>query len=269
VRLRKRLLAGESFEELLKRSIDEHTRNLGGALGWLSRGQPVRGLGANEEFIEAVMSVPAGQISQPIRTSKGYHLVKVEIHEAARMRTLESVSEAIRRRLLPEKYNALTGHFLDSLRSVHKVEVNEKALLGDEALRERKAKELFQQAQNADGAAERLRIYKEIASEYADSKYGAQAQFMIGFIHAEELKDKESARAALEDVIKRYPDSELVDSARWMLENMDSTLAGAGSDSVGARSPRPSPMDSGRAPHGTEGRASTRPAPQPGGDGSD
>ena len=43
---------------------------------------------------------------------------------------------------------------------------------------------------------------------------------MIGFVYAEELKDESKARAALEQVIARYPQSELVDSARWMLENM-------------------------------------------------
>jgi hypothetical protein len=49
---------------------------------------------------------------------------------------------------------------------------------------------------------------------------------MIGFMYADELKDPVKGRAAFEQMIARYGkapyvDSTLVDSARWMLKNMD------------------------------------------------
>ncbi len=43
---------------------------------------------------------------------------------------------------------------------------------------------------------------------------------MIGFIHAEELSNYEAARSAFERMKARYPDSDLVASADWMLEHM-------------------------------------------------
>jgi hypothetical protein len=48
----------------------------------------------------------------------------------------------------------------------------------------------------------------------------AQAQFMIGFIYSEELKNYEEAESAFRAVMSKYPKSELVPSARWMVEHM-------------------------------------------------
>ena len=42
----------------------------------------------------------------------------------------------------------------------------------------------------------------------------------FGFIYSEELTDYSKAEVAFKTVIEKYAGSELVDSARWMLENM-------------------------------------------------
>ena len=44
---------------------------------------------------------------------------------------------------------------------------------------------------------------------------------MIGFTYAEELNDYEKARSEFEKFIAKHPNSELANSARWMLQNMD------------------------------------------------
>lgn len=222
--LEQRLRSGVPFDSLLSKSIDPPTKNLGGALGYVTRGLPVRGLGKNDAFVEAVMAVPEGQVSEPIRTDKGYHLVKVETHEPERVRDIDSVREALMRKLTPEKFQDLRRQMLDSLRASYKVKVDREALLGKEGVRQEQAKQLFERAQATEDPAARIRIYEQILAQHGDSKYGAQAQFMIGFVYAEELKDKEKAHAALNQVVEKYPKSELVDSARWMLKNMESEV---------------------------------------------
>ncbi len=219
--IRRRLRAGASFESLLPRSIDTQTKNLGGALGYISVGAPVRGIGQNEDFVAAVLAVATGEISAPIRTDKGYHVVRVESREPARERELDAVRPALERRLASDRFKTIGQRMVDSLRARYKVEIDEKALYGEQ-YREHTAKELFDRAQNTEDATARIRLYEQVVAEHTATKYAAQAQFMIGFIYADELKDKEKASAALQQVIDRYPDSELVDSARWMLKNMDS-----------------------------------------------
>lgn len=232
--VRRRLVAGADFKSLLPRSIDAQTKNLDGALGYVSRGAPVRGLGQNDSFIEAVMAVPAGQVSDPIHTEKGYHVVRVEEREPERQRELAAVRPALERRLQSQKFKDIGQHLVDSLRTKYKVEIDQKALLGEEGFREHSAKQLFDRAQNTEDPAKRIPLYEQIVAEHGGSKYAAQAQFMIGFVYAEEIKDKEKARAALEQVIARYPDSELVDSAKYMLKYMDSPPPAPGIPPAGA-----------------------------------
>ncbi len=219
--VRRRLIAGEPFEGLVKQSVDEQTRNLGGALGWIQRGAPVRGLGQNPAFIDSVLAVPEGGVSRPLRTDLGYHVVKVETREPERVRTLESVPKpSLERKIYSQKFEAAFRRTIDSLETKYTVRVDEKALLGEEGYAEHEARRLFEQAQGTSDAVARIKLYEQIVETYGESKFAAQAQFMIGFVYAEELKDEPKARAALEQVIARYPQSELVDSARWMLENM-------------------------------------------------
>lgn len=79
--LRKRILKGENFEEVARGkggSEDESARTNGGALGYFSAFQMVY------PFESAAYSTPVGQMSMPIRTRFGYHLVKVEDKRQAR-----------------------------------------------------------------------------------------------------------------------------------------------------------------------------------------
>ena len=81
-------------------------------------------------------------------------------------------------------------------------------------------RDMFQEAQNAGLAPKRIELYKKLLEEYPDSEVSAQAQFMIGFIYSEELKNYDEAEMAFRQLLKRYPDSELAASARWMVEHM-------------------------------------------------
>lgn len=71
--IRTELLAGADFAEVAQReSQDRGSAALGGDLGTFGRGQMV------EEFEEAAFSLPVGQISEPIETDFGFHLIQVQ-----------------------------------------------------------------------------------------------------------------------------------------------------------------------------------------------
>lgn len=66
-------LGGEDFEQLARRfSEDPGTRERGGDLGYFREGDMVT------EFSRATFAMRPGQISPPIRTSFGYHIIKLE-----------------------------------------------------------------------------------------------------------------------------------------------------------------------------------------------
>src|SRR5690606_5150284 len=71
--LREEILAGGDFEEIARReSADPGSAAQGGDLGTFSRGQMV------QPFDQAVFSLPIGQVSEPVLTQFGYHLIRVE-----------------------------------------------------------------------------------------------------------------------------------------------------------------------------------------------
>jgi peptidyl-prolyl cis-trans isomerase SurA len=81
IELRKRILKGEDFEQVAKGkggSEDESVRTNGGALGYFSAFQMVY------PFESAAYNTAVGQVSMPVRTKFGYHLVKVHDKRAAR-----------------------------------------------------------------------------------------------------------------------------------------------------------------------------------------
>ena len=79
--LRKRILAGEDFETVAKSkagSEDPSVRENGGDLGYFSAFQMVY------PFESAAFETPVGEISMPIRTRYGYHILKIHDKRNAR-----------------------------------------------------------------------------------------------------------------------------------------------------------------------------------------
>ena len=70
-RIRDRALAGEKFEDLARKYSEDSSAKEGGNLGWMTPGQLVG------EFEDAMNQLKPGEISQPVQTRFGVHLIQV------------------------------------------------------------------------------------------------------------------------------------------------------------------------------------------------
>lgn len=86
-----KLAAGESFEELAKTySQDPGSAQSGGDLGTFEQGMMV------PEFDEAVFSMQAGEVSEPIKTEFGYHIIKLVKVEAKQAQAFADVKDEVK-----------------------------------------------------------------------------------------------------------------------------------------------------------------------------
>lgn len=70
--LHQRLVNGESFEDLAKRNSDDSSAPQGGDLGWLTPGETV------PPFEQAMNALQPGQLSEPVKSQFGWHLIQVQ-----------------------------------------------------------------------------------------------------------------------------------------------------------------------------------------------
>ncbi len=93
--------AGEDFAMLAKTYSEGPTKDRGGYLGFFKKEDMVK------PFADKAFSMHEGEISDPVRTRFGWHIIKVEKIRPASTKTLESVSAEIRQTLLDEQAKKL------------------------------------------------------------------------------------------------------------------------------------------------------------------
>ncbi len=88
--LLKQIRGGAKFDDLAKKySEDPGSANVGGSLGWIGRGQ------ATPEFEKVAFTLPKGQISDVVKSSDGFHIIRVDDRQDAHVKTLDEVQAEI------------------------------------------------------------------------------------------------------------------------------------------------------------------------------
>lgn len=113
--IRERIVKGADFAETAKGMSEDASANNGGDLGWLSPGDTV------PEFERAMEALMPGQMSQPVQTQFGWHLIQVmerRTQDVSLDRHRHSARQAIRNR----KADMIMQEWLQQLRDQTYVE---------------------------------------------------------------------------------------------------------------------------------------------------
>ncbi len=96
--VKEKLLAGGDFAEIAKEySQDINNKDLGGDLGFFSRGEML------PTFENAAFALEIGEISDPVQTDYGFHIIKVEEKKEEKEANFEENKDKIKDILLEEK----------------------------------------------------------------------------------------------------------------------------------------------------------------------
>lgn len=111
--IRQKIQQGAAFASLARTDSDDMGSSAkGGDLGFVKRGQSI------PSFEEAAFGLPLGELSQPVKTTYGYHLIKVE--EKKPTRTFEELRAELEKNLATET----SRKFVEGLKAKAKVTID-------------------------------------------------------------------------------------------------------------------------------------------------
>ncbi len=107
---------GLSFEDAAKQYSKCPSNQQGGDLGFFQRGQMV------PEFEEVAFEISVDELSKPVQTQFGYHLIQKKAEKEAEVQSLEAVMPQIKQQLLVQKQNNEYLSKVESLKEKYSIE---------------------------------------------------------------------------------------------------------------------------------------------------
>ncbi|MCL5045095.1 MAG: peptidylprolyl isomerase [Deltaproteobacteria bacterium] len=104
----RRALAGESFAALARQYSKDTSASQDGELGNFTRAELI------DEVLKAVEKLKPGEISPPVKTAYGFHILKLEQHDLPGYKPLPEASEEIRQKLTVERSRKRFQDWIDS-----------------------------------------------------------------------------------------------------------------------------------------------------------
>lgn len=114
--LRIQIASGADFASVARSASEDASASAGGDLGYFTRGRMM------PEFEAAAFALRPGQVSEPVRTSVGWHLIYLQNHQEAADVTEEQGLETVRVYLARQQKAQARRDVLAQLRSRNRIE---------------------------------------------------------------------------------------------------------------------------------------------------
>lgn len=101
--LKERIAAGEDFAELAREFSKDGSAQYGGDLGFFAADEMV------QPFSDAAFALEAGQLSDPVQTQFGWHLIKLEERKTGGAEPFEKVKDGLKMILLRQKVQEMVN----------------------------------------------------------------------------------------------------------------------------------------------------------------
>jgi peptidyl-prolyl cis-trans isomerase SurA len=107
---------GVDFAELAKKKSEGSSAGDGGDLGFFRRGV------MQAQIDKASFTLKVGEVSDPIRSTYGYHVIKVDERRQVEVKPFEQMKDELRERLLKDQLEKYTAEYVTELRGQALVE---------------------------------------------------------------------------------------------------------------------------------------------------
>lgn len=140
------LKKGADFATLAKEKSKCPSAPRGGDLGWITKGR------MDPEFEKAAFALKKGEMSGVVKSSFGYHIIKVDDVDQGKEKTLEEVKPAIERQIKREKRDEAVGKMKEEIKKSFPVVINEEYFKKAQAEAAQKAPAMQPPVPGAPGA---------------------------------------------------------------------------------------------------------------------
>lgn len=106
--IKAKLDAGGDFAQLAKENSKDGSAAEGGDLGWFGKGMMVK------PFEDAVVAMKPGQVSDPVQTQFGWHIIKLEETRPAKKPTLDDVKDELAKQIQQDAVGAKIKELTDA-----------------------------------------------------------------------------------------------------------------------------------------------------------
>ncbi len=124
-RILKKLNKGADFAAVAKKKSKCPSKDKGGDLGFFDKGRMAK------EFEEAAFNLKVGEMSGIVKTQFGWHIIKLEERQAAKVKPYSEASAFIKRVLSAKKQEQLFNVYIQDLKDKNKVIIHKELLKQD------------------------------------------------------------------------------------------------------------------------------------------
>lgn len=117
--LRQRLAAGAAFEPIAREYSESPDAQEGGRMGWVRHGELLPELDA------AVFALSDGQLSEPVRTRLGFHVLKVTRRRTISERDAADARRAVEMRVYQQKFAEQLAAWLNELKDKAYIKISD------------------------------------------------------------------------------------------------------------------------------------------------
>lgn len=217
-----RVEGGEPFNDVVADLTLDEMNNITGSVGWVQAGKEIRGNGMLPNFTKNSLEMAVGE-NRIIETEKGWHVLHCTRIQEAGYRPFEEVRDALAETLRRQRQAMQLDLKMREYRARYGARVYDENLAAYLAWRrEEPESELWAAAQAEEDPQTKIAGYENFIQRYPQSEHACEARFMIGFTYAEEMNDRNRARIALREFVRECPNSDLVESAEFMIGELSS-----------------------------------------------